>query len=126
MKRLWLGISLLALFFVISLCIGLAMDTVHLEIAENLQNAAELVLENNAPLGKELAQKAKTQWEKSWAWTAAVADLAPMDEIDGLFAQLSAFESPEDQAHYASTCLQLVKLVEAMAEAHRLSLENLL
>ena len=126
MKRLWLGITLLALFFGLSLFVGGAMDAAHLEIAEILENAADLVLEENYALGQKQAQKAKEKWEENWRWTAAVADHAPMDEIDGLFAQLKAFEKPEDAAHYASTCLQLVKLVEAMAEAHRLSLENLL
>ena len=126
MKRLWLGISLLTLFLTTSLLIGCAMDRTHLEIAEKLQNAAELVLQDHAALGKEQAQSAKAQWEKSWSWTAAVADHAPMDEIDGLFAQLKAYENPEDKTHYAATCLQLVKLVEAVAEAHRLSLQNLL
>ena len=126
MKRLWLGISLLALFFIGSLLIGLAMDSAHLEIAEKLHNAADLVLEENYAMGQEQAQSAKAKWEKCWSWTAAVADHAPMDEIDGLFAQLKAFESPEDGVHYAATCAQLSKLVEAMAEAHRLSLENLL
>ena len=126
MKRLWLGISLLALFFSLSLFVGGAMDKTHLEIAEKLRSAADLVLEENYALGQAQAQSAKKAWDKSWGWTAAVADHAPMDEIDGLFAQLKAFEKPEDGAHYAATCAQLAKLVEAMAEAHRLSLENLL
>ena len=126
MKRLWLGISLLALFFVLSLFVGAAMDRNHLEIAEKLHNASELALQENYALAQKQAEGAKAKWEKTWNWTAAVADHAPMDEIDGLFAQLKAFEKPQEGAHYAATCAQLAKLVEAMAEAHRLSLENLL
>ena len=126
MKRLWLGISLLVLFFILSLFVGVTMDNTHLEIAEKLQNAADLVLEENYSLGQTQAESAKRQWESCWGPTAAVADHAPMDEIDGLFAQLEAFEKPEDAAHYAATCLQLAKLVKAMAEAHRLLPENLL
>ncbi len=126
MKRLWLGISILVLFFVLSLFTGAAMDSVHLEIAQKLENAAELVLEENYELGQTQVQSAKGQWEAYWGATASVADQAPMDEIDGLFAQLKAFEDPEDRVHYAATCAQLAKLVEAMAEAHRLNLPNLL
>ena len=126
MKRLWLGLVLLALFFALGLVVSACMDRVHMEIAGELENAAQLALQENDTLARQQAQSAKSKWEKSWGWTAAVADHAPMDEIDGLFAQLQAFESPEERAHYAATCAQLAKLVNAMAEAHRLSLQNLL
>lgn len=126
MKRLWLGIILLVLFCALGLFVAAAMDSAHAEIAQELESAAELALEENDTLARQQAESAKRKWEKCWGWTAAVADHAPMDEIDGLFAQLKSFESPEERAHYAATCAQLAKLVNAMAEAHRLSLQNLL
>lgn len=126
MNQLWLGIAILVLFLALGMFVGAAVDSTHVEIAQELENAAELVLQENDALGRQQAQSAKNKWEKCWGWTAAVADHAPMDEIDGLFAQLKAFEAPEDRAHYAAICAQLAKLVNAMAEAHRLSLQNLL
>lgn len=126
MKRFWLGTSLLIFFLALGLVVSVAMDSAHLEIAEDLETASSLVLEESFSQGWALAKKAQSRWQACWSWTAAVADHAPMDEIDGLFAQLTAFEDPEDKVHYAATCAQLAQLVEAMAQAHRLSLENLL
>lgn len=126
MNRCVLGIVILVFFLVLGLFVGAAMDSTHLAIAEKLEEASQLVLTEDFSEGTRLAKQAKTDWEDCWKQTASVADHAPMDEIDGLFAQLKSFESPEEAVHYSATCAQLAKLVEAMAEAHRLSLENLL
>ena len=126
MKRFLLGLGLLVLFLALGLVVSMAMDSAHLEIAEDLETASSLVLEESFSQGWALAKKAQLRWKDCWKWTAAVADHAPMDEIDGLFAQLTAFETEEEKVHYAAICSQLAKLVQAMAQAHSFSLENIL
>ncbi len=126
MNRCFLGVVILVVFLVLGIFVGVAMDSTHLQIAEKLKEASVLVLGQAPERGMALAKSAFADWEKSWEKTASVADHAPMDEIDGLFAQLQSFEKPEDAAHYSATCAQLSKLVEAMAEAHRLSWWSLL
>ena len=126
MNRFILGIAILAIFLMLGLGVAWGMDEMHLDVSDNLSLAAEQVIAGDWEKGVDLAKQAKTEWEKNWQKTACVADHAPMDEIDGLFAQLDAFEKPEEAVHYAATCAQLSKLVEAMADAHRLSFWNLL
>ena len=126
MNRFTLGVVILAVFLMLGLGVAWGMDEIHLDISDNLSLAAERVIAGEWEAGVKLARQAKAEWEKNWQKTACVADHAPMDEIDGLFAQLKAFEKPEEAVHYAATCAEASKLVEAMADAHRLSWWNLL
>ena len=126
MNRFILGVVILAIFLILGLGVAWGMDDMHLDVSDNLSLAARQVIAGEWEAGVKLAKQAKKEWENNWEKTACVADQAPMDEIDGLFSQLQAFEKPEEAVHYAATCAQLSKLVEAMADAHRLSWWNLL
>ena len=126
MNRFVLGVVILAVFLALGLGVAWGMNGMHLDVSDNLSLAARQVISGDWETGVSLAKKAKADWENNWQKTACVADHAPMDEIDGLFAQLQAFENPEEAVHYASVCAQLSKLVEAMAEAHQFSWWNLL
>lgn len=126
MNRFVLGVLILAIFLMLGLGVAWGMDTMHLDVSDNLSLAARQVISGEWEAGVSLARQAKTEWERNWQKTACVADHAPMDEIDGLFSQLKAFEKPEEAVHYAATCAQLSVLVKAMADAHRLTWWNLL
>ena len=126
MNRFVLGILILAIFLVLGLGVAWGMDEMHLDVADNLSLASRQVISGQWESGVALAKQAKADWKKHWQRTACVADHAPMDEINGLFAQLQAFENPEEAVHYSATCAQLSMLVEAMADAHRFSWWNLL
>lgn len=126
MSRFLLGIAILLVFLLLGFWVSSGMNDVHLEIADNLALASQQILSGNWEQGVMTAKKAEGNWEKSRKKTACVADHAPMDEIDGLFAQLSSFEKEQEVVHYAATCAQLSKLAQAMADAHRFSWWNLL
>lgn len=126
MGRLWLGIGLLVLFLVLGLWISYAMENVHMGIADSLETAAEQALSGDLPAAMETAKKAKTSWEKHWHGSAAVADHAPMDEIDGLLAQLECYGKAEQPGDFAACCARLSLLIQAMSEAHSLTWWNLL
>lgn len=126
MNRFMLGVVILAIFLMLGLGVAWGMDEMHLDVSDHLSLAARQVISGDWEAGVSLAKQAKEDWEKNWQKTACVADHAPMDEIDSLFAELQAFEKPEEAVHYAATCAQLSVLVEAMADAHRLSWWNLL
>lgn len=126
MGRFWLGICLLAIFLVLGLWIGKAADDGHAAIAQTLEQAAEKTLAGDLAAGKALAEKAAQQWEKNWHKTASVADHEPMDEIDGLFAQLDVYGKTDRATAFAACCARLAKLVAAVGEAHSLSWWNLL
>ena len=126
MNRCFFGVLILVVFLMLGIFASVAMDNIHLPIAEKLKDASVLALGKTPQKGIALANSAFADWEKSWEITASMADHVPMDEIDSLFAQLKAFEKPEEAAHFSATCAQLSKLVEAMAEAHRLCWWSLL
>ena len=126
MGRLWLGIGILVLFLVLGLWISYSMDSVHITIAQTLETAAEQALSGDLATAANTAQKAKASWEEHWHSSAVVADHAPMDEIDGLLAQLDCFSRANQPGDFAACCTRLALLVEAMSEAHSLTWWNLL
>jgi hypothetical protein len=124
--RYWLGIGLLVLFLTLGLWVTYAMDNVHSEIAQTLDTAAAQTLSGNLPEGITLVQQAKEQWQAHWHGTASVADHAPMDEVDGLFAQLEVYGQAGLSTDFAAYCARLSNLVAAVGEAHSLTWWNLL
>lgn len=126
MGRFWLGIGILVLFLAAGLLVAHAMDNVHQTIAQTLDAASTKSLEGDLNEGIALAQQAKQQWQKNWRSSAAVADHAPMDEIDGLFAQLETYGQAGLSETFAAYCARLSQLVSAMGEAHSLTWWNLL
>ena len=126
MGRLWIGIGILVLLLVLGLWISHVMDDVHVGIAETLKTAAEQALSGDLEAGMDTAQRAKVRWEDHWHGSAAVADHEPMDEIDGLLAQLECYGKANQPGDFAACCKRLALLVEAMSEAHSLTWWNLL
>lgn len=126
MGRFLLGVGILVLFLALGLWVTYAMDNVHSEISQTLDAAAIQALSGDITEGIRLAQQAKGQWQTHWHGTAAVADHAPMDEIDGLFAQLEVYGQAGLSADFATYCARLSNLVSAVGEAHSLTWWNLL
>lgn len=126
MGRFWLGIGILAVFLIGGLWVGHAMDDVHQTIAQSLDDAAVRCLNGDLPGGMALAQQAQKLWQSHWHGTASVADHEPMDEIDGLFAQLEIYGKAGLSADFATYCARLSRLVSAMGEAHAFTWWNLL
>ncbi len=126
MGRFWLGIGILVLFLVLGFWTGHTMDDVHQTISQTLENAATKSLSGDLTEGIALAQQAQSQWQSHWHGTASVADHAPMDEIDGLFAQLETYGKAGLTETFAAYCARLSQLVSAMGEAHSFTWWNLL
>lgn len=126
MSRFWLGIGLLVLFLVLGLWIGNTTNNANQTVAQTLDQAAAQTLQGDPETGVALAKQAHSQWDDSWHGTASVADHAPMDEIDGLFAQLEMYGETKQYADFAAYCARLAKLVTAVGEAHVLNWWNLL
>ena len=126
MNRLWFGVGLLVLLLALSLWVTTAMLCVHKPIAESLEQASRQALSGDFPGGVATAQQAQRSWERHKHATASVADHAPMDEIDGLFAELEVYAQSQETVHFAAGCAQLAKLIHAMGEAHGLGWWNFL
>ena len=126
MGRLWLGLGILAVFLGLGLYVGAAAEGTHQQISGVLEQAAQEALAGDLEAGVALAQQAHHRWQKNWHSTAAVADHAPMDEIDGIFNQAFAFAESGRAGDFAACCARLSGLVAAVGEAHSLSWWNLL
>lgn len=126
MKRMWFGIVLLAVLLMGGIGMTLAMHRIHDPISARLAQAAEASQSGQWDKGKALAQGAGADWKQYWRFTAACADHEPMDEIDGLFAELEVYARQGDVSEFAATCAHLAELTRAMGGAHGASWWNLL
>ena len=116
MNRFWIGSTLLAALLVLGLWVNSRMDRTLLPLADILEEASQAALVGDVDKSLTLAQGAKKQWDTAWRRTALFSDHTPMDEIDGIFAQLASYR--EDAAHLSADCAQLAMLLRAVAEAH--------
>lgn len=126
MKRGWLGAGLLAALLLVGVFLQYAMDLIHGPCAQKLEQAAQAALLEDWDSAQDLSRQAAEGWKKGYGITAAVADHAPMDEVDMMYAQLEVYARQKERVHFAATCRSLATLTKAVAEVHRFSLRNLL
>lgn len=126
MARGWFGAGILAVFLVLGLILSGVTDKVQLPTGELLEQAAEKTLAGDFEEGIALGTEARSQWERQWKFTAAIADHSPMDEVDALFAEMEIYASTGEAPHFAACCKELSQRLEAIADAHRFSWWNVL
>ncbi len=118
MGRLWTGVLILTLLLALGVGITVGMETLHGPLEKTLQQAAEAAGAGDWEQASHLVKQARSCWEASWHFTAAVADHTPMDEMDGLFAELQVYLENREQPHFAATALSLSQMARAMADSH--------
>ncbi len=121
MKRLWLGVSLLLLFLVAGIAITISFHRIHAPMAQSLENAAQQALSGQWEEALQSAGDARQRWEKYRHFGAAVADHAPLEEMDALFSQLEVYQALAWQGEFAALCRQLACMAEAMDESQSLA-----
>lgn len=126
MKRGILGFVLLGALLALGLFVAGIMEAEHKPIEAALNNAADSALGGNWQEAGQRLMEAKERWEAVWEADAALADHAPMEEIDALFARLGVFCREADAAEFGAGCRELARLVSAMKDAHRPNWWNLL
>ena len=116
MQRFLLGIGLLTVLLGLGLWVCGEADGTLLKISGQLEDAAGLYLSGSGDAAWEKIQQAQSFWQQKWHETAVYSDHAPMDEIDGLFAQLDSLK--ENFREAAACCSRIAALIRAVAEAH--------
>ncbi len=119
MKRLWLGLGILALLLAVSSTVFIAMDRIHSPIAQTLSQAADAAEAEDWENASALAEAARARWERYRHFTAMVADHTPMDELDGLFQELTIYAQAEENPHFSATAQHLSALAAGMAESQK-------
>lgn len=125
MKRIWIGIGLLAALLAAGFWSMAAMDTAYSTIADTLRASAEAAQAEHWDTVDKLAESAAENWERKWSLSTALTDHTTLDEIDGLFAQLEVYRVRREVSDYAALCARLASQTDALAESHSLSLKNL-
>lgn len=126
MVRGWFGVGILIVFLALGFVTAFVMDDAHLPTEELLSQAAEKAVAGDFEGGVALGMEAKSRWERHWNGTATVADHAPMDDVDALFAEMEIYAKTQEKPHFAACCLELAQRVRAVAGAHRFSWWNIL
>ncbi len=125
MNRIWFGVGLLILLLALGFCSSSFLERTCLDQTADLEQAAKLALEGNWSGAESFADAAHRQWNKNRALFAALSDHAPMDQAEGLFAQLEVFAAARDALSYSSTCVYLARQLEALGKSHSFNLPNL-
>ena len=125
-KHFYYGLGILLVFLILGLFVAFFMNDLCIPISAQLQEATREALSGDFQQGISLAISAKNRWATTWKRIATVADHTPMDEIEGVFAELEVYARSEDREHFSACCAHLAQLLEAMAEAHSLTWWNLL
>lgn len=126
MKRIWFGAALLILLLALGLGNSAHMKKTWQEQSENLNRAAILASEGDWASAKILQKEARAEWERRQILIAALCRHEPIDQIDGLFAQLEVFSESRRTVSFSSTCVYLSKLLDSLGQSHSLNLQNLL
>lgn len=125
MNRFWLGAGLLVILLGISIAATVYLDHVHEGITDTLEQAWEAALSEDLSAARELAGEAQKVWQKHWCMTTLLIDHDPVDEIDGMFAQMQAYGRSGEVPEFAACCAGVARMVEAVGESNRLTWWNL-
>ena len=126
MKRCWFALILLVALLLGSLWVTDYMADTHTPIAEAVGRAEEASLAGNWADARQELDSARASWDGKRKMIAVFADHEPMEEIDGLFAQLEIYSRAGDNLSTAAVCAELSQRLEAMGDAHKGSWWNLL
>lgn len=120
------GFVLLVVLLLAGLLTAWEMGRQHRQMARLLEDSSWLALSGQWENARETAQEAKRLWQRRRSLRSALADHTPLEEIDGLFAQLAISAAADDRTEFARTGAALARKLEALGEAQRLRWWNIL
>ena len=126
MKHFWLGTGILLFFLLAGVLTTFVFCRIHAPLEEDLADAARAALEGDRKMAVFFANTAASRWEKYRAITAAVADHAPLEEMDAAFSALKTYMELGWWGEFAALCTQLSQMAKAMTESQALVWWNLL
>lgn len=126
MKRIWIGIALLVLLLVGGIWSTAFASRANTHIADTLSQARQAAQTEDRLSAASLLQAAKGEWEHNHHIMAILSDHEPMEEIEGLFAQLEVWLENWNSTAFSVCCAALESLVRAVGEAQSVSWWSLL
>lgn len=126
MKRMYIGLGLLAVMLAVGIWVTVMFDRIHAPLSATLDQAQAAALAGDWEQAGILTGQAHAQWRRARELIAAVADHAPLEEMDALFARLEVLQQMHQADEFASDCAELSSLASAMADSQRILWWNLL
>ena len=115
------GVILLLILLVAGIAVTCLFRHIHAPLSQALQEASDYALTEDWENANSLAQSAREQWERWRNFTAAVADHAPLEEMEALFSQLEIYRALQLHGEFAAVCAQLAQMAAAMEESQVLA-----
>ena len=125
MKRLYIGIVLLAVLLVLGIVLTVSFAALHNPLSDRLLQASRIA-GDDLHQAAALAGEAKLQWDQWRRFTAAVSDHRSLEQIDAQFARVAVFARLDQPAEFAATCAELSRLLSAMADSQQVTWWDLL
>ncbi|MBQ9148584.1 MAG: DUF4363 family protein [Oscillospiraceae bacterium] len=126
MKRGWIGAGMLAALLVIGILAGNAMERRHSPSSAALAEAAKWAMAGDWEKAEALTGSVRAEWERAGCLSAALMDHEPLEQIEGMFAQLRVYAASRDAVAYGAVCAQLSAALDAIGEANTFNVRNLL
>lgn len=125
MKRLWLGVGILAALLAAGFWVMDYADSHQERICRRLEEAKQAALGEDWEAVKRLTEETGDLWEKSWGVWATLSDHTELDEIDAGFARLEVYCRDGHATDFAAESAALARQIEALGDGHRLNFRNL-
>lgn len=126
MKRLWLGLIIVAVLLIGGALSSKALTAIHTPIASDLDRAAAAAMAGDWGAAQDMLLHATVRWERFRALTATLTDHAPLDQADSLFRELLTYSRAKEDLQFSAACAHLSTCITAIGESHRLNWRNLL
>jgi len=126
MKRMWIGIGILLALLAMGIALTTAFNSLHLPLAHKLNAAAEAALAGDWDTAEQSTRQCREHWDSCRRLTASFADHEPLEEMDGLLAQLEIWLWLREPEEFAVTAAEISSLARAIAEAQSLTWWSLL
>lgn len=126
MKRIWFGIGLMVFLLILCLCSSFLMERICLSQSQALDHAAAAASNGDWLTARRLIAQSKLEWDRRQLLFAALYDHGPIDQIEGLFAQLEVFSESRKTASFESTCVYLARQLESLGRSHSFNFSNFL
>ena len=126
MKRLYIGIALLAVMLALGIVLTMVFTALHAPLTETLEKAQTAAAAGDWETATRLVSDAKEDWTGFRHFAAAVADHEPLEQMDCLFARLEVLGRLRETDEFAAGCAELARLSTAMADSQKLTWWNLL
>ncbi len=126
MKRLWIGIGLLVAFLVLGLVISLLFADIHRPLEQGITAALVQAEQGNWLQARQILARTRQEWERYRPFVAAVADHAPLEELEACLDELWVYGALERRDEFAALCARTAGLAQAMGDSQQLTWWNLL